>query len=117
MSFLILLIGITAYLRTIGYLVAERENRCLEHMQIMGVKKITYFFASFLSSYLFLLLIGLVYAFFIKVYILRHVNGLLIYIHQMVFLLITQIWAYLISTVFISTKNSIIFGIIFWIAF
>ncbi len=89
MSFLILLIGITAYLREIGYLVSERENRCLEHMQIMGVKKITYFFASFISSMVFLGFVGLIYSVFIKIFILEHVNTFIIIIHQFFFLFIT----------------------------
>lgn len=100
MSFLILLIGLCLYLREIGYLVTERENKNLEHMQIMGVKKITYYFSSLVAIYLFAVVISLIYCIFIKIFILIHVNFLLIYLHMIIFFWIMITWAYLLAALF-----------------
>lgn len=117
LSFLLLFVGISAFLREIGYLVSERQSRNIEHMQIMGVKKFTYFFASLLSSMTVQLVVLVVYVVVIKLFIIKHTNFFLLYVHAAIFIWTMLLWAYLIAAFFTSTKNSIIFGIIFWITF
>ena len=49
-SFVILLTGIISYLRTLGFLVYEKESRNVENMQNMGVRKFTYFSANLVAT-------------------------------------------------------------------
>ena len=50
-----------------------------------------------------------------KLFILTYVNIVLLYLVYAVYLTVMTVFAYLISTLFSSTKNAIIFGIISFI--
>ena len=113
-TFVFLLSGIIIYLRTIAYIVAERENRNIQNLENMGVQKYSYFLAIIASNMSVHCVFGVVFCLLLKHGSLRHTSFFVLYFAYVTFIFVMLTLGMVLSTFFINSKKAIIYSIVFF---
>lgn len=115
-SYMFILFVSFIYLRTISYIVGDREALNLEHMENMGMRKIDYMKALFCWNFLKITLFSFLITTLLKLTLLTHINYWMIFIIYFLFSLNIMFLAAIISCFFINTKKAIVTGLIIFFA-
>ena len=113
-AFVFLLSGIIIYLRTIAYIVSEREGRNIENLENMGVSKYSYFLSIIASTMTVHSIFGIIFCLLLQLGSLKHTSFLVLYLSYIFFILVMLSLGMVLSTFFINSKKAIIYSIVFF---
>ncbi len=113
-GYLFILNSCFVFIRMIGAVVKERENRNIENLENMGMKKIHYFLATILWKFSVQVVIGSIFCGFLKINIFPLTNYFLLLLIYCVLILNMQLMGFFISCFFIKSKKAIVVGIIYY---
>ena len=112
------LIMLFVYLRTIGFIVGEKEKKIIQNMENMGMKRYDYFFSIFAMQFIIHFFYGFIFCFLIKFGVLIQANFFIILFAYWLSIINIVCFAFFVSCFFSNSKKSIISGlIIFFILF
>ena len=110
--------SLTLFLRIISMVVSEREDRIIENMENMGMKKVVYITSSITYHVVLYLIYGIIISLLFKALLFKKVNFFLLYVVYVLYMVNFILIAFFISSFFKETKKAIILGIIiFFILF
>ena len=106
------LIMLFVYLRTIGFVVGEKESFCLQNMENMGMERFYYFFSVFSMQYFIHFFYGFLFSGLLKIGVFVKVDFFIILFAYWLSLANVIGFAFFVSCFFSSTKKGIIFGLV-----
>ena len=104
--------ALVAYLRLISLIVNERQNRNIENMESMGMKKSDYIFAAITFSLTVQFVVGLIISIILSTAVLTNTNFFVLFFTYLLFVYTILMVGLIISSFFINAKKAVIAGLI-----
>ena len=114
---LFVITSLIAYLRLIANIVYERQNRNIENMESMGMKKIDYVMATIAFSFTVQFILGLIMSIILSFGVLSDTNFFIIFFTYLLYVYTILMIGLVVSAFFFQAKKAIIGGLIVFFVF